>query len=57
MALLQNDPIMLTTSIRLFRHLEHENRSSNSLYIYLVPFLATMEAVAALANDPIMLGT
>ena len=30
--------------------------SSNSLYNFLVPFLATREEVAPLANDPIILG-
>ena len=46
-----------------FRHLKHQNLSTGDDFIYssgislLVPFLATREAVALLANDQIMLGT
>ena len=54
---LANDPIMSGTLIWLFRHIEHQNLSSNGCDIYLVSFLATREAVAQLANDPIMSGT
>ena len=57
MAPLANYHIMLGTYIWLFRHLEHVNLSSNGCDIYLVSFLATREAVAQLANDPIMSGT
>ena len=62
MAPLANDPIMSGTSIRSFRHLKHQNLSTgddfihSSGIIFLVPLLATMEAVAPLANDPIMSG-
>ena len=62
MAPLANDPIMSGTSIRSFRHLKHQNLSTGDDFIYssgiifLVPFLATREAVALLANDPIMSG-
>ena len=52
---LANDPIMSGTSIWLFRHLEHQNLSSNRTDNFLVPFLATREAVVPLANDPFML--
>jgi len=47
----------------LFRHLKHQNLSTGDDFIhssrinFLVLFLATREAVAPLANDPIMLGT
>ena len=60
---LANDPIMLGTLIQSFRHLKHQNLSTgddfihSSGIIFLVPFLATKEAVAPLANDPIMSGT
>ena len=63
MALLSNDLIMLGTSIRSFIHLKHQNLSTGDDFIYssgiifLVPFLATREAVALLANDLIMSGT
>ena len=57
LVLLVNDLIMLGTSIWLFRHLEHQNLSSNSWDNALVPFLAIREAVALLANDPMMSGT
>ena len=57
MAPLANDPIMQGMSLLLFRYLENQNPSSNSLDNFLVPFLATREGVAPLANDPIMLGT
>ena len=61
MAPLANDPIMSGTSIRLFRHLKHQNLSTGDDFIYnsgfLVPFLATIKAVALLANDLIMSGT
>ena len=46
-----------------FRHLKHQNLSTGDDFIYrsgislLLPFLATREAVALLANDQIMLGT
>ena len=46
-----------------FRHLKHQNLSTGDDFIYssgiifLVPFLATREAVALLANDLIMSGT
>ena len=62
MAPLANDPIMSGTSIRSFRHLKHQNPSTgddfihSSGIIFLVPLLATMEALAPLANDPIMSG-
>ena len=62
MAPLANDPIMSGTSIWSFRHLKHQNPSTgddfinSSGIIFLVQFLATMEAVSPLANDPIMLG-
>ena len=62
MAPLANDPIMSGTLIRSFRHLKHQNLSTGDDFIYssgiifLVPFLATREAVALLANDPIMSG-
>ena len=63
MALFANDLTMSDTSIRSFRHLKHQNLSTGDDFIYssgiifLVPFLATREAVALLANDLIMLGT
>ena len=62
MAPLANDPIMSGTSIQSFRHLKHQNLSTGDDFIhssgifFLVPLLATMEAVAPLANDPIMSG-
>ena len=62
MAPLANDPIMSGRSIWSFRHLKHQNLSTSDDFIYssgiifLVPLLATMEAVAPLANDPIMSG-
>ena len=49
-------------SRRSFRHLKNQNQSTNddvihgSGIIFLVPFLTTREAVAPLANDPIMSG-
>ena len=63
MAPLANDLIMSGTSIQLFRHLKHQNLSTGDDFIYssgiffLVPFMASREAVALLANDLIMLGT
>ena len=63
MSLLANDPIMLGKLIQSFRHLKHQNLSTGDDFIYssgiifLVPFLATTEAVALLAKDPIMSGT
>ena len=63
MALLANDPIILGTLIRSFRHLKHQNLSTGDDFIYssgiifLVPFLATREVVALLAKDLIMSGT
>ena len=54
---------MSSTSIQSFRHLKHQNLSTgddfiySSVIIFLVPFLATREAVALLAKDPIMSGT
>ena len=63
MAPLANDLIMSGTSIQSFRHLKHQNLSTGDDFIYssgiifLLPFLATREAVAPLANDPIMSGT
>ena len=63
MSLLANDPIMLGKLIQSFRHLKHQNLSTgddfiySSVIIFLVPFLATREAVALLAKDPIMSGT
>merc|ERR1712112_638794 len=48
---------MLGTLIQSFRHLEHQNTFSNGCNNFLVPFLATREAVAPLANDLIMSGT
>ena len=56
MAPLANNPIMLGTFIWSFRHLEHQYLSSNGQDNWLVPFLATREAVALLVNDPIMSG-
>ena len=62
MAPLANHPIMSGTSIHSYKHLKHQNPSTgdhfihSSRIIFLVPLLATMEAVAPLANDPIMLG-
>ena len=59
---LANDSIMSGTSIQSFRHLKHQNLSTGDDFIYssgiifLVPFLAIREAVALLANDPIMSG-
>ena len=56
------DPIMSGRLILLFRHLKQQNLSTgddfihSSGIIFLVPFLATREAVAPLANDPIMSG-
>ena len=49
--------------IQLFSHLKHQNLSSGDSFIYssgiilLVTILAIREAVAPLANDPIMSGT
>ena len=63
MSLLANDPIMLGKLIQSFRHLKHQNLSTGDDFIYssgiifLVPFLATREAVVLLTNDPIMSGT
>jgi len=60
---LANDLIMSGTFIRSFRHLKHQNLSTGDDFIYssgiifLVPFLASMEAVALLANDLITSGT
>ena len=48
---------------QLFRHLKHQNLFTGADFIYssgiifLVLFLATREAVALFANDPIMSGT
>ena len=59
---LANDPIMMSTLIWSFRHLEHQNLSTcvdfmdGSGIIFLVPFLATKEALGPLANVPIMSG-
>ena len=53
----RNNLIMSGTSIRSFRHLEHQNPSSKGEDNFLVPFLAAREAVAPLENDPIMSGT
>ena len=52
---LTNDPIMSGTLIWLFRHLEHQNPSSKSRDEFLVPFLATREAVVPFAKDLIIL--
>ena len=63
MAPLANDPIISGRLIRSFRHIKHQNLSTgddfihSSGIIFLVPFLATREAVALLANDPILSGT
>ena len=63
MAPLENDPVMLGRLIRSFRHLKHQNLSAGDDFIYssriifLVPFLATREAVALLENDLIMSST
>ena len=57
MAPLRIDSIILETLIWLFRHLEHQNPSSNGPDKFLVSVMATREAVQTLANDPIMLGT
>ena len=60
---LANDPMISGRSILSFRHLKHQNMSTGDDFIYssgiifLVPFLASMEAVALLANDPNMLAT
>ena len=51
-----NYPIMWSTLISLFWHLEHKNLSSNGWDNFFVPFLATREAVVPLENDPIMSG-
>ena len=62
MAPYANDPIMLDTSIWLFRHLKHQNLFTGDDFIYsrgiifFVLFLATKEALALLINDPIMSG-
>ena len=62
MAPLANDQEMSGRSIRLFRHLKHQNLSTGDDFIYssgivfLVPFLATREAMAPLANDREMSG-
>ena len=62
MSLLANDPIMLGKLIQSFRHLKHQNLSTGDDFIYssgiifLVPFLATKEALAPLNNVPFMLG-
>ena len=59
---LSNDPIMSYTTIKLLRHLKHQNLSTGDDFIdssgkiFLVQFLATKEALASLAYDPIMLG-
>ena len=58
---LVNDPIILSSLIWSFRHLEHENLSTGvdfihrSGIIFLVLFLVTKEALVPQANDPIML--
>ena len=63
MGLLAKDLIISGTLIRSFRHLKHQNLSAGDDFIYssriifLVPFLATREAVVLLANHPIMSGT
>ena len=63
MAPLPNDPILSERSIRLFRHLKHQNLSIGDDFIYssgiifLVPFLFTREVVVLLANDLIMSDT
>ena len=63
MAPLVNDPAMSGTLIWLLRHLKHQNLSTGDDFIYssgirfLVPFLATREAVVLLANDAIMSDT
>ena len=59
LAPLANDPIMLGTSIPLFRHLKHQNLSTGDVFIYssgnfLVPFLATKAVLVPLTNDDIM---
>ena len=61
--LLANYPIILGRSIQSFKHLKHQNLSTGDDFIYrsgiffLVPFMATGEAVVLLANDFIMSGT
>ena len=62
MALLAKDSVMSHTSIRLFRHLKHQNLSTGDNIIYssriiFFLFLATREAVVPLAKDLIMSGT
>ena len=63
MALLTIVPFLSGTLIGLFRHLKHQNLSTGDDFIHssriirLVPFFATMEVVALLVNDLIMLGT
>ena len=60
---LSSDPIMLVRLIQSFRHLKHQNLSTGDDFIYssgiifLVPFLATKEAVALLTNNLIIAGT
>ena len=62
MAPLATNPIMSGRSRRLFRHLKHQNMSTSddiidsSGKIFLVPFLASEEALTSLAHDPIMSG-
>ena len=53
---LDNDPVMLGRLIPSFRHLKHQNLSTGDDFIdcsginFLVPFLATREAVALLSD-------
>ena len=54
---LKIDPIMLATLIWLFRHLKHQDPSSNGWDTFYVSFIASSGAVVLLPNDPIMLGT
>jgi len=55
-------PYILSLGEWSFTHLKHKNLSAGDDFIhrsgmsFLVPYLATKEAVALLANDPIMLG-
>ena len=55
-----NNLIMSGTLIRSFRHLENQNLSTGDDFIdscgiiFSVPFLATKETLAPLANDLIM---
>ena len=59
---LKNDPIMSGRLIRMFKHLKHQNLSTDDDFIHtrqiivLVPFLFTKEALTLLTNYPIIWG-